>query len=146
MTGLGSFASQAGAYTRNTTLGGSVSISQLSAKYAADGTMNLGTNGLKVSYASANMALSSTKMVWLVKTTTKAWLKGEGTLMTGATSEPVGYLMSVVNSTTVADLVRLKIWNKNTGAVIYDNQPGAPDGADATRPVSTGPSTINFVP
>ena len=65
--------------------------------------------------------------------------------MTGATSEAVGYLLSVVDSTTVADKVRVKIWNKATGVVIYDTQLGSPDDADATRAVATGATTIRFV-
>jgi hypothetical protein len=145
--GTGSFASPLGAYTRNTTLAGSVMITQLNAKYATDGTMNLGTNAFRLSYSSASMSLASTKMTWFVKTTTgKSWLRGEGTLLTGTTSETVNYLLSVVDSTSVADKVRVKIWNKATGAVIYDNQPGSPDDADATQAVSTGPGTVSFLP
>ena len=58
----------------------------------------------------------------------------------------VNYLLWVVDSTSVADKVRVKIWNKATGIVIYDNQPGAPDNADATQAVSTGPGTVTFLP
>ena len=144
--GMGSFASPLGAYTRNTTLSGSVTLTQLNAKYAADKTMNLGTNAFRISYSPASMSLTSTKMIWLVKTTSKSWLKGEGTLVTGSTPETVNYLLSVVDSTSVADKVRVKIWNKATGIVIYDNQPGSPDNADATQAVATGPGTVTFVP
>jgi hypothetical protein len=31
---------------------------------------------------------------------------------------------------TGIDKVRMKIYNKNNGAIIYDNQPGASDAAD----------------
>jgi len=31
------------------------------------------------------------------------------------------------------DKFRIKIWDKSTGIVIYDNQIGAPDDADATQ-------------
>ncbi len=34
----------------------------------------------------------------------------------------------------------MKIYNKNTGAVIYDSQPGASDAADPTTAVGTGSS------
>ena len=144
-TGLGQFASQAGAYTRNPTLAGSVTLTQLSAKFATDGTMNNATNTFRINYTPASLSMTSTKMLWMVRTATKSWLKGEGNVITGTTSEPVGYLLSVVDSTTSADKVRLKIWNKATGVVIYDNQPGAPDEADATRP-TTSATTIRFVP
>jgi hypothetical protein len=147
-TGMGSFASPLGAYTRNAALSGTVTITNLSAKYATDGTMNLGTNAFRLSYGPASMSLTSTKMIWLVmnRTTGKSWLKGEGTLVIGSTPETVNYLVSVVDSTTVADKVRVKIWNKATLEVIYDNQLGSPDAADATRLVSTGPGTVMFMP
>jgi len=146
-TGLGSFASSLGAYTRNTALSGSATITQFRAQYATDGTMNLGTNAFRLSYSPASMSITSTKMIWLVKTTSKSWLKGEATLVvTGSNPELVNYLVSVVDSTSVADKVRVKIWNKATGEVIYDNQLGSPDDADATRAVSTGAGTVIFLP
>ena len=144
--GMGSFASPVGAYTRNTTLSGSMTLTQLNAKYAADQTMILGTNAFRLSYSPGSWSLTSTKMIWLVKTTGKSWLKGEGTLVTGSTPETVNYLLSVVDSMSVADKVRVKIWNKATGIVIYDNQPGSPDNADATQAVATGPGTVTFMP
>jgi hypothetical protein len=143
--GMGSLASPAGAYTPNTGLAGTLTITQLNAKYATDGTMNLGTNAFRLSYSPASMSLVSTKMIWFVKTTAgKSWLKGEGTLITGSSSETVNYLLSVVDSTSTADKVRVKIWKGAT--VIYDNQLGSPDDADATRTVSTGPGTVSFIP
>jgi hypothetical protein len=36
----------------------------------------------------------------------------------------------------------MKIWNKTTGAVVYDSQMGASDAADPTLPVGAGGSVI----
>jgi hypothetical protein len=72
-------------------------------------------------------------------------MTGEGNVIIVGVSEPIFYLLSTIDSTTTPDRVRLKIWNRATGAVIYDNQPGAPDEADATRP-TTSATTIRFVP
>ncbi len=36
------------------------------------------------------------------------------------------------------DKLRLTIWNKSSGQIVYDNQPGAPDNADPTWPVGAG--------
>jgi hypothetical protein len=33
------------------------------------------------------------------------------------------------------DRFRIKIWNKTTGAIVYDSQPGASDAADPTMPI-----------
>ena len=44
--------------------------------------------------------------------------------------------MSVIDSKAPGgggDKFRIKIWDKATGNVIYDNQMGAPDDADATQ-------------
>jgi hypothetical protein len=36
------------------------------------------------------------------------------------------------------DKFRIKIWNKTTGQIVYDNQPGASDAADPTMPIGPG--------
>ena len=36
------------------------------------------------------------------------------------------------------DKFRIKIWNRATGAVVYDNQLGDADGADATLTIAGG--------
>ena len=36
------------------------------------------------------------------------------------------------------DALRIKIWDTATGAVVYDNQPGAADGAAPTAPLGGG--------
>ena len=46
------------------------------------------------------------------------------------------FLVSVIDGKAPGgggDKFRIKIWNKATGNVIYDNQMGAPDDADATQ-------------
>lgn len=40
------------------------------------------------------------------------------------------------------DKFRIKIWNIATGAVVYDNQVGAGDTADASEAISKGDITI----
>jgi len=36
------------------------------------------------------------------------------------------------------DKLRIKIWNKTTGAIVYDSQPGASDAADPINPIGPG--------
>jgi hypothetical protein len=36
------------------------------------------------------------------------------------------------------DKFRIKIWNKTTGAIVYDSQPGASDAADPINPIGPG--------
>jgi len=40
------------------------------------------------------------------------------------------------------DKLRLKIWNKTSGQIVYDNQQGAPDNADPIWPIRDGPIVI----
>ena len=44
---------------------------------------------------------------------------------------------------TRVDKLRIKIWDKTTGAVVYDNQMGAPDSADPTMPLGGGSIMIH---
>ena len=86
-------------------------------------------------------------MKWLVISGNKSWLKGEGSA--SGVTDPCYFLVSIVDNTTTLDKVRVKIWNKVTGKIIYDNQKdgvgvSAPDDALAVQS-STSPSTILFL-
>jgi VCBS repeat-containing protein len=142
--GAGFFNSTAGAYTANPALTGTANINQLQAKYKLDGTLTGITNNFQFSYTPANLSFKSSSLTWLVMSGSKSWLKGEGAISVNGTTQACYFLLAVVDSTTVADQVRVKIWTKTTGAIIYDNMQGAPDDAEATRP-TTGPLTVTFV-
>jgi hypothetical protein len=43
---------------------------------------------------------------------------------------------------TGVDKVRIKIYNKNTGYIYYDNEPGSSDAADPVTPVGTNSTVI----
>jgi hypothetical protein len=44
------------------------------------------------------------------------------------------------------DKFRIKIWDRTTSNVIYDNQPGADDNADATTSIAAGSIVIHKPP
>jgi hypothetical protein len=148
-SGSGSFVSPVGSYGRNVSLAGTVNITKLYARHAADGTMNYATNGFNMSYSTASFNFASTKMYWLALNGTTSWVKGEGNVTISGTSYPAYFLVSVVDSTSTADKMRVKIWSKTTGEVFYDNQKvsgvSAPDTALAAVAVSTGPGTVVFL-
>ena len=56
------------------------------------------------------------------------------------------FLLNVLDGQTGGgtgpDKIRIKIWNKATGAVVYDTQMGAPDGAEPTMVVGEGSSIV----
>jgi hypothetical protein len=56
----------------------------------------------------------------------KAWYQGSGTI-NGAGDYRFQVTFLDKGNT---DKFRMKIWDKATNVVIYDNEPGAPDGSD----------------
>src|SRR5262249_55485577 len=51
------------------------------------------------------------------------------------------FIMTLIDGSLAADGVdrfRIKIFDKITGAIIYDTQPGASDAADPTTPIAPG--------
>jgi len=146
-TGVGSINSPAGSFTANSSLAGTASISSFTAKYGTDGTLGAITNTFRFSYSAGGFAFSSLSMKWMVISGNRSWLKGEGSA--SGVSDPCYFLVSVVDNMTTLDKVRVKIWSKVTGQVIYDNQKdatgvSAPDDALPAQS-STSPSTIMFL-
>ncbi len=80
---------------------------------------------------------------YLVISGAKAQFKGTGKITGGQSG--VGFIMTVVDGDldgTGIDKIRMKIFNKNTGAIIYDNQPGASDAANPVLAVSANSSVV----
>jgi len=78
---------------------------------------------------------------YLVISNSMAQFKGTGKIIGGQSG--IGFTMTVVDGQldgSGIDKIRMKIYNKNTGTIIYDNQPGASDAALPTQAV--GASSI----
>jgi hypothetical protein len=73
----------------------------------------------------------------------KAQFKGFGKVNGDA---GYNFLLTVIDGQATGgggvDRLRLKIWNKTTGAVVFDTQRGASDAADPTTPVGEGSSIV----
>lgn len=79
---------------------------------------------------------------YLVISNSMAQFKGTGKIIGGQSG--IGFIMTVTDGEldgSAADKIRMKIYNKNNGSVIYDNQPGASDAALPSQAVGTN-STI----
>lgn len=79
---------------------------------------------------------------YLVISNSMAQFKGTGKIIGGQSG--VGFTMTVTDGQldgSGLDKIRMKIYNKNTGKVLYDNQPGASDAALPTQAVGAN-STI----
>jgi hypothetical protein len=69
----------------------------------------------------------------LVISGSKAQYKGTGTINSIGN---YGFLLTAIAGTP--DMLRMKIWDKGTGNIIYDNKDGAADNADPTTQLVGG--------
>ncbi|HTY90368.1 MAG TPA: S8 family serine peptidase [Methanocella sp.] len=80
---------------------------------------------------------------WLVVSGSKAIYQGTGKFI-GNGSKTYKFVLSTIDSgnnnqwNPPADKFRIKIWDSTTGAVVYDNQPGAANDADPTQLTTWG--------
>ena len=80
---------------------------------------------------------------FLVISNSMSQFKGTGKIIGGQSG--IGFTMTVVDGQldgTGIDKIRMKIYNKNNGRIIYDNQPGASDAALPTQAVGTNSSIV----
>jgi PKD repeat protein len=137
VTGLGSMNSPAGALMANPSLTGPALV-ELLARYPV--VLNKPFTGVTAfQFPKGQIAFASTSYDWLMiqKEAKKAFYKGSGKI--GGKGD-YGFLVAVIDggSKPAQDLFRIKIWNKATGAVVYDTQPGAADTAAPTTPLTLG--------
>ena len=134
--GIGKISSPAGDYYPNPSLSGTTGFA-FYAYYPSGKTVPSGY--ATVNFNSGTLSFSSTSLDWLIISSgNQAILKGSGTV-NGVGG--YGILISLIAPSSGQDYFRVKIWNKTTGSVLYDSQPGAPDYAAPTSP-TTGLSIV----
>jgi alpha-tubulin suppressor-like RCC1 family protein len=136
VTGDGSINSPAGAYAADPTLTGKAIFAFVS-RYLKGATVPSGNT--QFHFQAGNMKFKSASYDWLVIAGPQAKYKGSGTI-NGAGD--FGFLLSAVDGAVSGgggtDKFRIKIWDKSTGNVIYDNQSGATEDAAATTAIASG--------
>ena len=141
VTGGGWINSPAGALAANPSLAGRANFGFVS-KYKKGASVPTGETEFQ--FRLGNLNFHSTEYNWLVVSGAKAQFKGSGTI-NGASD--YGFLLSAVDGQLSGgggmDKFRMKIVDKLTGAVIYDNQMGAPDSSSATTFVAGGSIVIH---
>jgi len=141
VTGGGWINSPVGAYPADASKVGKANFGFVS-KYKKGSTVPTGETEFQFKVADLNF--HSTSYDWLVVSGAKAQYKGSGTL-NGAGD--YGFLLSAVdgqlNGGGGVDKFRMKIVNKSTGAVVYDNQMGASDTTTATTAIAGGSIVIH---
>ena len=141
VTGGGWINSPAGAYYLNPTLAGKATFGFVS-KYKKGQTTPDGDTEFQFHAAGMNFTL--TAYDWLVIAGTKAQYKGSGTING---SGDYGFMLTAIDgdlkSKGAPDTFRIKIWDKATGTVVYDNLLGADDSADPTTTLGGGSIQIH---
>ena len=140
-TGAGWFLSPPGAYVADPSLTDKAHfafISKIDKKTA--GLVNGNAN---FRFQAADLTFDGTSYDWLKVAGPKAMMKGSGTV----NDVPgFGFLISAVDGQISGgggiDKFRIKIWNKSTNAVVYDNQLGVDENADPTTTLGGGSITI----
>lgn len=132
VTGGGWISSPKDAYPADRSLEGRAVLSFVS-RYQKGHTVPHGK--VQFQFQSANLRFNGTGQEWLVIAGHRAQCKGSGRINNAG---DYGFLLTAIDGKAVAsqnfDSFRIKIWDKATGDIVYDNQMGASDsGDDSTR-------------
>ncbi|NMM49664.1 PKD domain-containing protein [Marinigracilibium pacificum] len=138
VTGGGYIWSHPGYYTPDPLAEGKANFGFV-AKYKKGATTPTGNTQFR--FTAGNMNFHSTEYEWLVIAGQKAMYKGSGTI-NGAGNYK--FMLSAIDGTTKADgdRFRMQIWDTFDN-VIYDNQPGEDENADASTYLGGGSITIH---
>jgi uncharacterized delta-60 repeat protein len=134
--GSGTFASPAGALAANRALAGTATY-RLDARYPTT-TATVPTGSVSFALAAAKLTFQSTRIEWLAIGGARARLRAEGTI-NGAGK----YGLAVTATDGSRDAIRVRIWNKANGAVVYDNLPLADELSTAASPIASGGVILN---
>ena len=99
---------------------------------------------IEFGFIPADMMFKSTKFDWLVISGAAARLKGSGKINN---SGDYGFVLITVDGKLrgkgKADKFRIKIWDKKTGKIVYDNGLGGPEEVLPTTSITSGKIGIN---
>jgi PKD repeat protein len=143
VTGGGWIDSPPGAYTANPTLTGKATFGFV-AKYVHGSNTPSGETEFEFKAGNLNFKSSSYDLGSLVIAGKKAMYKGSGTINgSGDYAFRVSAIDGNLQGGDGTDRFRIKIWNKTTNAVVYDNQVGGGDYDDPTTALGGGSITIH---
>jgi hypothetical protein len=141
VTGGGWITSPPGAYRADTTLTGKANFGFVSKYQKGQSTP---TGETEFQFQVANFNFHSTSYDWLTIAGARAQYKGSGTING---SGDYGFMLTAidgnVNGGGGIDKFRMKVINKTTSAVIYDNQFGNPDSTTPSTALGGGSIVIH---
>jgi hypothetical protein len=141
VTGGGWIMSPVGAYPAEPALTGKASFGFV-AKYAKGPGAPTGTTEFQ--FRTAAIDFQSTRYEWLVVAGPQAKYRGEGTIRGQSTI--YSFLLTAIDgqpSSGGVDRFRIKIWNRTTGTVVYDNQLGQSEDSEASTELGGGSIVIH---
>ena len=141
VTGGGWIISPLNALASDPTLTGKANFGFV-AKYKKGQTLPDGSTEFQ--FHAGNVNFKSTSYEWLVVAGKKAQYKGEGTINGSGT---YGFMLSALDGQLPGgggvDQFRIKIWEKSSGSVVYDNQMGQLEDSDAATALGGGSIVIH---
>ncbi len=141
VTGGGWIQSPAGAYAADPGLAGKATFG-FNSKYQKGASVPTGQTEFHFQVASFNF--HSAAYDWLVVAGARAQFKGVG-MVNGAGD--YGFMLTGIDGQVAGgggvDRFRIKIWDRATGGVIYDNQVGADDDAEPSTALGGGSIVIH---
>jgi PKD repeat protein len=141
VTGGGWFTSPAGAFIADPSVTGKALFGFVSKYQKGAGVP---TGNTQFEFQAANLYFRSTGYEWLVIAGSKAQYKGSGSINGEG---DYGFLLTATDGQAQggggADRLRVKIWDKSSGIVVYDNQLNVADGAVPTTLLGGGSIVIH---
>jgi len=141
VTGGGWISSPAGAYVADPTLAGKATFGFVS-KYQKGA--NVPTGSTQFLFKVADIDFHSRSYDWLVVAGAKAMYKGTG-IING--EGEYGFMLSAIDGQLQGsggtDKFRIKIWDKATETLVYDNLIGAADEANPTTVIAGGSIVVH---
>jgi hypothetical protein len=141
VTGAGWFMSLPNAYALDPDMTGKAHFAFVSK--IVKGSQGIPTGSTSFRFQAADLVFESTSYEWLVVAGARAQFKGRGSIND---SGDYGFLLTAIDGQVTggggADRFRIKIWNRSTDQVVYDNQAGASDSATPSTLLGGGSISI----
>ena len=141
VTGGGWFDSPEGVYAADPLLTGKANFGFIS-KYKQG--QNTPDGNTQFNFKAGDLDFHSSCYDWLVIANHKATYKGSGTINgAGCYGSMISVIDEDLTPSTDVDLFRIKIWDKDSGLVIYDNQLSDEEDANPTTEIGGGSIVIH---
>ncbi len=127
--GGGWFASPAGALNSNPSAAGKASFG-FEVHYFKKATLPKGETRFEIKVG--EFEFTALNFDYLAISDNRAQMMGSGKITGGQSG--INFILTVIDNGDETDYIRLKIYDKNTSEVYYDNQPGASDAGSPSTP------------